>query len=181
MQRYESSFVVEATPAEIWLLWFPPWPPNLPRGELHVLEMDDVRIEIAHPGDAVHEGLVRHCYYAVPKYLLSNGKAESWELVTDVVPQVSYRYRAVTRPPFAFAEGRQALEDLGNGYTRVHFSESYSVSNPILRVLLERRLHAFISRDNDTVIKAAVERGLAMLRAAADGAGKEFPPEGQAG
>jgi hypothetical protein len=163
MQHYESSFVVTGSPAEVWQLWFPPAPTDLPAGQPQVLEMDDVRIEIVHPGDHVHEGLVRHCYYPVPKYVLSRGKAQSWELATDVVPNVSYRYRAITRPPFAFAEGKQWLEDLGDGQTRVHFSESYSVTNPILRILLERRLHAFISKDNDTVIKASIERGLRAL------------------
>ena len=166
MQRYQSSFVVTGLPAEVWQLWFPPRPPDLPPGKPQVLEMDDVRIEIIHGGDDVHEGLVRHCYYRVPKYVLSAGKAQSWELVTDVVPNVSYRYRGITRPPFAFAEGKQWLEDLGDGQTRVHFFETYSVSNPLLRLLLERRMHAFISKDNDTVIQAAIERGLLALRSA---------------
>lgn len=98
MQRYESSFVVTGLQAQVWQLWFPPAPPDLPAGQPQVLEMDDVRIEIIHAGDDVHEGLVRHCFYPVPNYVLSRGKAQSWELVTDVVPNVSYRYRAITRP-----------------------------------------------------------------------------------
>ncbi|MGV0792947.1 polyketide cyclase / dehydrase and lipid transport family protein [Mycolicibacterium sp. XJ1819] len=157
MQSYQSSYIVNGRPDEVWQLWFPGVP---------VIEMDDVRIEIVHPGDEIHEGLVRHCHYRVPKYLLSAGRAQSWELVTDVVPNVKYRYRAITRPPAAFAEGEQRLEDLGDGRSRVHFAETYSVANPLMRVLFERRLHAFISRDNDTVIKAAIERGLEALRAA---------------
>ncbi|EKF25001.1 polyketide cyclase / dehydrase and lipid transport family protein [Mycolicibacterium hassiacum DSM 44199] len=157
MQSHRSSFVIDGLPEEIWQLWFPGLP---------VIEMDDVRIEIMHFGDADNEGLVRHCHYRVPRYLLSGGRAQSWELVTDVVPNVSYRYRAITRPPFAYAEGEQRLEPLGDGRTRVHFAETYSVANPVLRVLFERRLHQFISRDNDTVIKAAIERGLQQLRAA---------------
>lgn len=157
MQSHQSSYVVNGLPEEIWQLWFPGLP---------VIEMDDVRIEIVHPGNDIHEGLVRHCYYRVPKYLLSGGRAQSWELVTDVVPNVSYRYRAITRPPFAYAEGEQRLEGLGDGRTRVHFAETYTVANPLMRALFERRLHAFISRDNDTVIKAAIERGLNQLRAA---------------
>jgi hypothetical protein len=168
VQLYETSLVLEASPAEVWRLWFPPAPPDLRRGEMQVLEMDDVRIEIVHRGDEIHDGLVRHCYYPIPKYLLSKGVAQSWELVTDVVPNVEYRYRAITRPPFAFAEGRQWLDDLGDGKTRVNFRESYSISNPVLRQLLERRLHQQISRDNEAKFQLW-ERGITMLRAAAAG------------
>ena len=172
MQRYQSSFVVTGSPAEVWLLWFPPPPPDLAPGTPQVLEMDDVRIEILHRGNEIHDGLVRHCYYRVPKYVLSGGKAQSWELVTDVVPDTSYRYCGITSPPFAFAEGKQWLEDLGDGRTRVHFCESYSVANPLLRALLERRLHAFISKDNDNVIQAAIESGLQALRLALSAGGE---------
>src|SRR4051812_38606701 len=117
MQEHQSSFVVHASPAEVFGLWFPPGLGS----ELQVLEMDDVRIEIVHGGDERHEGLVRHCWYPAPRFLLSGGVAQSWELVTDIVPNESYRYRAITRPPFATAEGRQWLEDIGDGRTRVHF------------------------------------------------------------
>jgi hypothetical protein len=168
MREFQTSLVMDASPAEIWQLWFLPPPPDLSPGEIQVLEVEDVRIEIVHQGDEIHEGLVRHCYYPIPKYLMSKGVAQSWELVTDVVPNVSYRYRAITRPPFAFAEGRQSLEDLGNGKTRVHFSESYSVSNPLLRTLFERRLHARISRDNEAKF-GMLESAIVMLRAAAEG------------
>ena len=64
--------------------------------EIQVIEADGVRIEIVHRGNQIHEGLVRHCHYPIPKYLLSQGVAQSWELVTDVVPNASYRYRAIT-------------------------------------------------------------------------------------
>jgi hypothetical protein len=173
VQRHESSFCVEASPAEIWLLWFPPRPADLPPEEMQVLEMDDIRIEIMFSGNDIHDGLVRHCRYAIPKYMMTGGVAESWELITDVVPNTSYRYRAITRPPFAFAEGRQWLEDRGDGNTRVHFSESYAVSNPLLRRLLERRLHDRISRDNDKLIKDRVQKGLAMLRSFSAGEPKD--------
>lgn len=166
MQRFETSFVLEALPAEVWQLWFPARPPDLQPGEMQIIERDDVRIEILHPGNEVHDGLVRHCCYPIPKYLLSGGVAQSWELVSDVVPNVSCRYRAITRPPFAFAEGSQSLEDLGNGRTRVHFRESYSISSPVVRRLLERRLHARISRENEAMFHR-LEQGIAQLRSAA--------------
>jgi hypothetical protein len=165
VQRFERSFVLEASPAEVWQLFFPPAPPDLRPGEMQVVERDGVRIEILHGGNEIHEGLVRHCYYPVPKLLLSGGVAQSWELVTDVVPNVSCHYRAITRPPFAFAEGWQSLHDLGDGTTRVDFRESYSISNPLMRMLLERLVHAKISRDNGAMFEK-LQSGIDQLRAA---------------
>jgi hypothetical protein len=165
MQRHELSFVVDATPAEVWSVWWPP-APKLGPGEIEVKEFGPVRIEILHQGDEHHDGLVRHCYYRVPKFLLSGGVAESWELVTDVVPNVSSRYRAVTRPPFAMAEGTQRLDDLGDGRTRVTVTETYTMANRLLRPVLERYLHRFISRDNDRLVRTGIEMGLAHLRSA---------------
>ena len=60
---------------------------------------------------------------------------------------------------------KHRFEDLGDGRTRVHFRETYHVFNPILRYLLERRVHRFISKDNDKQIRSAVVRGLEALRA----------------
>ena len=62
------------------------------------------------------------------------------------------------------AEGRTRLEDLGDGRTRIHFSESYLAFNRITRLLLERRVHQFISRDNDKLITKAVNSGLERMR-----------------
>ncbi len=98
MQEHQNSFVVEGTSAQVWSLWFGSIPTER-SSDPFVIEMDNVRIEILHPGDAVHDGLVRHCRYPVPRYLLSGGTAESWELVTDVVVNQSYRYQAITKPP----------------------------------------------------------------------------------
>jgi hypothetical protein len=164
MQEHQSSFVVPASPAEVWGLWFGSIPTER-SSEPFVIQLDNVRIEILHPGDAVHDGLVRHCCYPVPHYLLSGGIAESWELVTDVVPDQSYRYRAITKPPFAIAEGRQWLEDLGDGGTRVHFDERYEITNPLLRPLLERPVHRMISTNNDQIIERGIRMGLEALRA----------------
>ena len=166
MEEHESSFVVAASPTEVWSLWFGSIPPER-TADPYVIEMDNVRIEILHPGDAVHDGLVRHCRYPVPQYLLSGGVAESWELVTDVVLNESYRYRAITKPPFAVAEGRQWLEDLGDGRTRVHFYERYEITNALLRPLLESPVHRMISTNNDQVIERGIRMGLEALRAAA--------------
>ena len=87
----------------------------------------------------------------------------------------SWRYDAVGKPLYSRATGWTRLEDLGGGRTRVHFRETYEAFNPILRVLLEKRVHAFISRDNDRIMKAAIEAGVAHARKAA-ARGAATPP-----
>lgn len=159
MQDHRYAFEVEATPSEIWAVFF------APRRRGQVLEHGDVRIEILHPGDPDGEGLVRHCRFRVPRYLLSGGVGLSWEWITEVKPGVSWRYDGVGRPPWSRATGWTRLEDLGDGRTRVHFRETYRVFDPLLRALLERAVHRAISRDNDRLMKGAVERGVAALRA----------------
>jgi hypothetical protein len=83
-----------------------------------------------------------------------------------VKPKESWRYDAVGRPLLSEAVGKTRLEDLGDGRTRVHFSETYHVFNPLLRALLEKRVHAFISKDNDRLIKQSLETGVGYLRKA---------------
>lgn len=158
MQHHEHSVDVSGTPEEVWSLFWYRGP--RPKGG------GGVEIEILHPGDAVGEGLVRHCIFRVPRYLLSGGMGQSWEWLTEVRPPVSWRYDAVGKPLWSRAEGHTRLEALGDGRTRIHFSERYHAFNPLLRVLLERRVHRFISRDNDTLIASAVEAGLGRLRRA---------------
>lgn len=153
VQAHEKSFIFDAPPADVWALMWPPAPPDLTAGEIQVIEFGDVRIEIVHQGDENHDGLVRHCYYPIPKYVLSRGRAESWELITEVVPNVSCRYRAITRPPFAEVEGFQRLREVGDGRTELTFTETYSIRSSLLRVLLERPLHRAISRDNDQLFE----------------------------
>jgi hypothetical protein len=169
MRRHEFSFEVEATRDEVWGVLHPPPPepqPQHPRPEGNrVIEYGDVRIEIVNEGDEHGEGLVRRCRFRVPKLLLSGGIGRSWECVTEVrVPEYS-RYEAVGKPLWSEATGWHRLEDLGNGRTRVTFGETYHAFNPVMRVLLERYVHRFISKDNDTLIRNAVERGVARGRA----------------
>jgi Polyketide cyclase / dehydrase and lipid transport len=157
VQEHHYYVDIEATPDELWrLFWF-----RAPRSQ-----SGDVTIEILHPGDEVGNGLVRHCTFRVPRYLLSGGQGQSWEWLTEVTPKTSWKYNAVGRPLWSRAEGRTRLEDLGDGRTRVHFSESYEAFNPIMRVLLEKRVHAFISKDNDRLIHDSLTNGVQALRAA---------------
>ena len=156
MQEHHHSVDVEARPEELWrLFWY-----RGPRPQTN----GPVQIEILHPGDDVGEGLVRHCTFRVPRYLLSNGKGQSWEWLTEVKPHESWRYDAVGKPLWSTATGFTRFEDLGDGRTRVHFTETYHAFNPVLRVLLEKRVHRFISKENDRVIGQTLDKGIKWMR-----------------
>jgi hypothetical protein len=158
MQEHRYSVVVEGSPREVWeLFWY--------RGPRRPTS-SGVSIEILHPGDEVGEGLIRHCTFRVPRYLLSGGVGHSWEWLTQVTPYSSWKYDAVGKPLWSRAEGRTELEDMGGDRTRIHFTETYHAFNPVLRALLERRVHRFISKDNDRLITTAINDGVRRLRAA---------------
>ena len=158
MQKHRYAVDVDGTPEEVWsLFWY--------RGARRRTS-SGVSIEILHPGDDVGEGLIRHCTFRVPRYLLTGGVGHSWEWLTEVRPPVSWKYDAIGKPLWSEAEGRTELEDIGDGRTRIHFSETYHAFNPVLRALLERRVHRFISKDNDRLITSAINDGIARLRAA---------------
>lgn len=155
MQDHRFDFVVDAPPEDVReVLW---------RQMRRDVSTDTVRIEILHPGDEIGNGLVRHCWFAVPRYLLSGGRGQSWEWLTEVTER-SWRYDAVGRPPWSQATGWTELEDAGPGRTRLRFRETYEVQQPVLRALLERRVHDFVSRDNDRLLEASVQAMLARLR-----------------
>lgn len=160
MQDHSYSVDIDGTPEEVWGVF---WSRRSFRAP------DGMGIEILHPGDEVGEGLVRHCWFHVPRYLLSGGKAESWEWLTKVEPPRSWKYDAVGKPLWSRAEGWTQLEDLDGGRTRVHFRETYHAFNPVARALLERRVHRFLSRNNDRMIAAAVNEGVRRLREARAG------------
>jgi hypothetical protein len=166
MREHTFSFEVDATPEEVWRALHPR-PRPAPPGEHRVIEHGGVRIEILNEGDDKGEGLVRTCTFPVPRFLLSGGVGRSWECVTEVRPNEFSRYEAVGKPLWSKASGWHRLEDLGGRRTRVEFGESYHAFNPVLRVLLERYVHRFISKDNDRLVKSAVEQGVARIRARA--------------
>ena len=156
MQDHRFDFIVEGTPEEVWNVFW---------GRMRSgIETDTVKIEIYHPGDEVGNGLVRHCDFQVPKYLLSKGKAQSWEWITEAKRPVSWRYDAIGKPLWSKASGWTRLEDLGDGKTQVYFHETYEAFNPIMRALLEKRVHDFISKGNDKLIEASVVHSLRKLR-----------------
>ncbi len=168
LREHQFSFEIEATPDEVWKALHPRLRPPAP-GEPIVIEHGDVRIEIVHPGDADGVGLVRHCTFRVPRYLLSGGVGRSWEVITDSRPAEYSRYEAVGKPLWSRASGWHRLDDLGAGRTRVTFGESYEAFSPLARRLLEARVHRFISKDNDVLVRRAVEQGVAARRARAAG------------
>ncbi len=158
MQDHRFDFVVDGTPEEVWdVMW------TTTRAGV---DTPTYKIEIYHQGDEAGNGLVRHCTFPVPKYLLSGGRAQSWEWITESVRPVSWRYDAIGKPLWSRASGWTRLEDAGEGKTRVHFRETYEVFNPVMRALLERRVHHFISKDNDKLIEASVVRSLERRRRA---------------
>ena len=66
VQDHRYSFEIDAAPEELWRLFW-----GRKKGD--ITEHGDVRIEILHPGDETGEGLIRHCHFRVPRYLLSGG------------------------------------------------------------------------------------------------------------
>lgn len=164
MQEHGFSFEVVATPMEVWRALHPRIP-VVPAGERFTIEHGAVRIEIVHPGDDAGLGLVRQCWFPVPRYLLSGGVARSWEVITESRPGEVSRYEAVGKPLWSQATGWHRLEAVGDDRTRVTFGETYEAFNPLARRLLEARVHRFISKDNDRLIRAAVDAGVARQRA----------------
>ena len=105
-------------------------------------------MEILFEGDDAGQGLVRTCVFDVPRYLLSGGKARSWEVVTEARVNEISRYVAIGKPLWSRAEGYHRLDEQPDGTTVLTFHETYHAFNPVLRALLERRVHAKISADN---------------------------------
>ena len=113
-----------------------------------VLKWPTGSMEILNEGNEAGEGLVRTCIFEVPKYLLSGGRARSWETVTEAELNKLSRYVAVGAPLWSRAEGYHQLEEQPDGTTVLTFHETYHAYNPVLRFFLERPVHAKISRDN---------------------------------
>jgi Polyketide cyclase / dehydrase and lipid transport len=164
MREHTFSFEIDATPDEVWRALHPRPRPD-PGGGPRVIEHGDVRIKILFEGDQHGQGLVRTCTYRVPKLLLSGGVGRSWECVVESRPPEVSRYEAVGKPLWSKASGWHRLEDLGGGRTRVHFGETYHAFNPVMRLLLERYVHRFISKDNDQLVRTAIEQGVQARRA----------------
>lgn len=146
MRAYTVRFAVDAPPRRVWRVLHPPPPPDatVPR----LVEYPAGSMEILFEGDDAGQGLVRACVFDVPRYLLSGGKARSWEVVTEARINEISRYVAIGKPLWSRAEGYHRLDEQPDGTTVLTFHETYHAFNPVLRALLERRVHAKISADN---------------------------------
>ncbi len=89
MQEHHYFVDIDATVDELWQLFW---------ARLPHTETGDVTIDILYPGNDIGDGLIRHCTFRVPRYLLTGGKGQSWEWLTEVTPKVSWKYTAVGRP-----------------------------------------------------------------------------------
>ena len=157
LQEHSFSIEVDASPEEVWeVFWYRG--NDRPKNKIGT-------IDILHPGDEVGNGLVRHCTFPVPRFLLSGGVGQSWEWLTEVKLHESWRYDAIGKPLWSRAEGHIIFDDLGGGRTKVHFIESYETFNPWMRrVGLEKWVHEKISSDNDSFF-TAINGGLEFHRA----------------
>lgn len=154
MQTYTASFAIEAPPRKVWRVIHPPKPAGatVPR----TITYPAGSIEILYDGDEAGQGLVRTCVFDVPRYLLSGGKARSWEVVTEARINEFSRYVSISKPLWSRAEGYHELAEQSDGSTLLTFHETYHAYNPILRALLEHRVHAKISADNVSTYEHAL-------------------------
>ncbi|BBX96579.1 hypothetical protein MLAC_18730 [Mycobacterium lacus] len=123
MRSYTLRFHVDAPPQKVWRVLHPPPPPNSPRPR--VLKWPTGSMEILNDGDEAGEGLVRTSVFDVPEYLLSGGKARSWETVTEAELNRLSRYVAVGPPPWSRAEGYHQLDEQPDGTTVLTFHATY--------------------------------------------------------
>jgi hypothetical protein len=153
MHSCTMTFSVEAPARKVWRVLHPP-----PRGERspRIISYPAGRIEILNEGDEAGEGLVRTCEFKVPRYLLSGGRARSWETVTEAVLNKHSRYVSISKPLWSRAEGYHELDEQFDGTTLLTFHETYHAYNPVLRALFERRVHAMITRDNLSTYELAL-------------------------
>jgi hypothetical protein len=146
MNRHEVSFLVEAPYYKVWRLFHPKTPEGatVPR----TIEHPNGTITILKDGDDDGAGLVRTATFPVPKWLLSGGRGESFEVVTEARKNEYARYEAVGKPLWSQVSGWHTLEQVGESSTKLTFVEIYEAKNPILRRLFEKRVHGVISHDN---------------------------------
>ena len=66
MQEHHYYVDIDATVDELWQLFWARIPHT---------QSGDVTIDILYPGNDIGDGLIRHCWFRVPKYLLTGGRA----------------------------------------------------------------------------------------------------------
>ena len=111
-----------------------------------------LRVEVLHPGDAGGNGLLRRVIYKMP--LGRTGSA--LELVTDVEPARSYRFKMISRVPGNDQMGRVRLERVGQNRTRLHFEERYNLTQAPWK-WFEGPIYKFINKNNEDSMRRASE------------------------
>jgi hypothetical protein len=154
VHSFTAVFAVCAPAPKIWQVLHPPVAPDA--ASPRVLEYPGGSMEILTEGDEAGQGLVRTCIFGVPRYLLSGGKARSWEVVTEAEVNKISRYVAISKPLWSRAEGYHELDEQSDGTTLLTFHETYHAYNPVLRALVERPVHAKISADNLAIYEHAL-------------------------
>jgi hypothetical protein len=156
MHEHSAEMIVDAEVPAVWraLHLRPPEGVALPWR----VEYPGGSIELILDGDEAGQGLVRLCTFRVPRYLLSGGLGRSFETIVEARINEISRYSAVGKPLWSRAEGWYRLDEMGEGRTRLTFSERYQAFNPVLGRLLEARVHRFISRTNAAAYDRAVAR-----------------------
>jgi hypothetical protein len=148
VQEHHVTFLVDAPTPRVWRALHPRWPDG---PGPHVVDYPGGRIEILFAGNEADQGLV-------PAYLLSHGKATSWECIVEARLGEYARYVAIGKPLWSRAEGWHRLTEESDGRTRLTFHETYHANNLLLRLLLERRVHTFISDRNNASYTALLGR-----------------------
>lgn len=154
MHAFSAVFAVEAPARKIWRVLHPPAPRDA--ASPRIIEYPGGSMEILNEGDEAGQGLVRTCVFDVPRYLLSGGKARSWEVVTEARINQLSRYVAIGKPLWSRAEGYHQLDEQADGTTLLTFHETYHAYNPVLRALFEGPVHAKISADNLAIYEHAL-------------------------
>jgi hypothetical protein len=103
-------------------------------------------VEIVYPGDAYGNGVLRKVVYPLP----FGRRGESFELVTNVRPNVGYDYLMLR----SGLSGSLTLEPLGPHQTRLRFRERFHMTTPILR-WFEGRIYRFINEKNEASMRGA--------------------------
>ena len=155
MQEHTITFLVDAPSQRVWRALHPRWPEG---PGPHIVDYPGGRIEILFVGDEANQGLVRICTFAVPRYLLTGGRATSWECIVEARFGEYPRYVAIGKPLWSRAEGWHQLEEHHDGRTRLTFHETYHARNPVTRAMFEKRVHLFISTRNDSSYEALLGR-----------------------
>ena len=103
LQEHVLELIVDAEVPAVWQGLHPrrpagtelPWRIEFPGGTIEVLT----------DGDEAGQGLARLCTFRVPRYLLSGGRATSFESIVEARVNEISRYSAVGKPLWSRAEG----------------------------------------------------------------------------